>query len=191
MRDVRVCVFGDSLVAAVGDPKGVGWVGRLTARTPDVDLTAYALGVRDESTEEVVVRVPVESAARFARGSEHRTVFAPGLTDARLGIDPVESAVALDFGLASAGVPTLAVGPPPVGDAGLRGGIAAIDAVYAKVCERRSVPYISTFSLLANRATWSRARADDGIHPNPTGYAMLTKVIVENGWNEWLATVTR
>ena len=28
VRDVRVCVFGDSFVAGVGDPKSLGWVGR-------------------------------------------------------------------------------------------------------------------------------------------------------------------
>lgn len=29
----RICVVGDELVAGVGDPKALGWVGRVTART--------------------------------------------------------------------------------------------------------------------------------------------------------------
>lgn len=187
MRDVRLCVFGDSLVAGVGDPKGVGWVGRVAARTTGIDeLTAYPLGVRGEPTEEIVVRIPVESAARFARGNEARLVIAPGLADALQGIEPVESAVALDFGLASVGAPVLVVGPPPAGDAETNDRLTALDAEYAKVCDRRGVPYVRTFALLVNRRAWHDARAADGVHPNPTGYGMLARVILRGGWQQWL-----
>lgn len=186
VRDVRICVFGDSLVAGVGDPKGVGWVGRVAERTTGVDLTAYPLGVRGEATEEVVVRIPVESAARFARGGEARLVIATGLADALQGIDPRQSAIALDFGLASVSVPTLVVGPPPVGDDGTHERLAALDAEYAGACGRRGVPYLGTFAPLANRATWHRARAADGVHPDATGYGMLARTILRGGWLEWL-----
>ena len=36
---LRVIVLGDQLVTASGDPKGMGWVGRVQARTPQVDPT--------------------------------------------------------------------------------------------------------------------------------------------------------
>ncbi len=29
---VRICVVGDALVSGVGDPKALGWVGRVAAR---------------------------------------------------------------------------------------------------------------------------------------------------------------
>lgn len=189
MRDVRVCVFGDSFVAGVGDPKALGWVGRVAARTPlstGIELTAYPLGVRGESTEEIVVRMPLESAARFARGEEHRVVIAPGVADAIARVQPAHSAAALEFGLASAGVPALVVGPPPVGDEDTHATIAAIDTAYAEVCGRLSVPYVATYPRLADKKPWLTARADDGIHPNQTGYGLLTRVILDGGWYDWL-----
>jgi acyl-CoA thioesterase I len=186
---VRVCVFGDSFVAGTGDPKALGWVGRVAARTPPstgVDLTAYPLGVRGETTEEIVVRMPLESAARFARGDEHRAVIASGINDADRGIDPAKSAAALDFGLASAGVPILVVGPPPVGDDNLQARIADIDAAFAEVCHRHEVPYLATYGPLAGKKPWLEAKADDGVHPNQTGYGLLAYVVLHGGWYEWL-----
>lgn len=187
MRDVRLCVFGDSLVAGIGDPKGAGWVGRVAERTTGVDLTVYALGVRDEPTEEVVVRVPVESAGRFARGEEARLVLATGFADALQEIEPRQSAIALDFVLASVSAPVLVVGPPPLGDAATTARLAELDAEYARTCDRRGVPYVQTFAPLVNRATWHKARAADGLHPNPAGYGMLARTILGGGWQQWIS----
>jgi lysophospholipase L1-like esterase len=188
-RDVRVCFFGDSFVAGVGDPKALGWVGRVAARTPPttgVDLTAYQLGVRGEATEDVAVRMPIESASRFARGDEHRVVVATGIADAHRRIDPARSVGALEFGLGSLGVPALVVGPPPVGDTGLIRRIDAVDQALAEFCERRTITYVATFAPLMRRAAWNKARAADGIHPDQTGYGLLAYLVLHGGWYEWL-----
>jgi hypothetical protein len=188
-RDVRVCVFGDSFVAGVGDPKALGWVGRVAARTPPstgVDLTAYPLGVRGEATEEVVVRMPMESAPRFARGDEHRVVLAPGVADAHRGVPVARSVAALEFGLSSVSVPALVVGPPPVGDEAMVARIGELDAAWADVCASRGVPYIPTFGPLSAKASWQQARADDGVHPDQTGYGLLAYLVLNGGWYSWL-----
>lgn len=182
-------MFGDSYVAGVGDPKALGWVGRVAARTPPstgVDLTAYPLGVRGETTEQVAVRMPLESASRFARGDEHRVVVATGINDAANYVPVERSTAALGFGLEAAGVPALVVGPPPVGDDDLMSRIGALDAAFSDLCERRDVRYISTFGPLKNRKPWHEARADDGSHPNQTGYGLLSYVILHGGWYQWL-----
>ncbi|WP_116951297.1 GDSL-type esterase/lipase family protein [Jiangella endophytica] len=188
-RDVRVCVFGDSFVAGVGDPKALGWVGRVAARTPPstgVELTAYPLGVRGEATEEVVVRMPLESAPRFARGDEHRVVLAPGVADAYRGVAVARSVAALEFGLSSVSVPVLVVGPPPVGDDAMVARIGELDAAWSRLCERRDVPYVETFGPLAAKAAWQTARADDGLHPDQTGYGLLAYLVLNGGWYPWL-----
>lgn len=188
MRDVRLCVFGDALVAGFGDPKALGWVGRITARTPPstgIALTAYPLGVRGEAIEEIVVRMPLESASRFARGDEHRVVIAPGVVDAERDVPVPRAAAALDFGLTATGVPSLVVGPPPLGDGALLERVAELDSAYAATCERLEVPYITTFAGLNGRGPWHDARTDDG-HPNQTGYGLLTRVILDGGWYKWL-----
>lgn len=177
------------MVAGVGDSTELGWVSRVAARTPrdgDTQLTIYPLGVRGESTEEIVVRIPLESAARFARGNEHRLVISAGVIDAHRGITPAQTAAALDFGIGSTDVPVLVVGPPPIGDAALTARIAMVDEAFAGVCARRGVPYISTYNRLLRRPSWRRAGAADGIHPDRSGYAILARVVLDAGWFSWL-----
>ncbi|WP_166349566.1 GDSL-type esterase/lipase family protein [Phytoactinopolyspora limicola] len=189
MRDIRICVFGDSFVAGVGDPKALGWVGRVAARTPPstgVDLTVYPLGVRRQTMEDVVLRLPMECAPRFAQGDEGRIVIAAGVNDAHQGVEPERTAAALEFGLASMDVSTLVIGPPPVGDDAMLTRLATLDAALAELCQRRELPYVSTYGALANRDAWREARADDGIHPNQTGYGLLAYVILHDAWYRWL-----
>jgi len=40
MRNIRVVVLGDELLTGVGDPKGLGWLGRVQARIPQGDDVA-------------------------------------------------------------------------------------------------------------------------------------------------------
>ena len=40
---LRVIVLGDQLITASGDPKGMGWIGRVLARTPQTDPTIEVL----------------------------------------------------------------------------------------------------------------------------------------------------
>ena len=197
VRDVRVCVFGDSFVAGVGDPKALGWVGRVVARTPSstgVDLTVYQLGVRGESVEDVVVRMPTESAPRFARGDEHGVVVSVGVADARARIPAERSAATLEFGLGSTDVRRLVVGPPPVGSPDVRARIADLDVAFEEVCVRLAVPYVSTHRPLADHRPWLEQAFTDGLHPGQAGYGMLAYVVLHGGWYDWLgveAPVTR
>jgi lysophospholipase L1-like esterase len=189
MRDVRVCVFGDSFVAGIGDPKSLGWVGRVATRTPPstgVALTLYSLGVRGQSTEDVVVRMPLEVSPRFARGDEHGVVLAVGIADAFAAVPVARSAATLEFGLRSTDVRRLVVGAPPVGPPEVRERLAALDTAFAGVCERLDVPYVSTYAPLVGHGPWQRQRFADGVHPGQAGYGMLAFVILNGGWYEWL-----
>ena len=66
-RDVGLCFVGSSMTAGYGDPKGLGWVGRVVSRTqhPDLDLTAYNLGVRGDTSADVMARWRTETAPRW------------------------------------------------------------------------------------------------------------------------------
>ena len=59
-RDLAIVFLGASLVAGVGDPKGQGWVTRVVGRTqhPDLELTAYNLGVRGDTSADVLAAGP-------------------------------------------------------------------------------------------------------------------------------------
>lgn len=189
LRDVRVCVFGDSFVAGVGDPKALGWVGRVAARTPPstgIALTVYPLGVRGQTTEDIVVRIPLESSPRFARGDEHGVVLAVGVADAFTEFPVARSVATLEFGLQSMQTRRLVVGPPPVGPADTRARIAELDDGYASLCRRLEVMYISTYQALIDRRPWSEQNFADGVHPAQAGYGMLAYVVLTGGWYEWL-----
>lgn len=186
LRDVRVCVFGDSFVAGVGDPKALGWVGRVAARTPPstgVALTMYPLGVRGQTTEDIVVRMPLESSPRFARGDEHGLVLA---VPANAADAPTRSIATLEFGLGSVSARRLVVGPPPLGPADVRARIAQLDDALTAMCDRLDLPYISTYRALVGRRPWLDQKFADGVHPGQAGYGMLANVILNGGWYEWL-----
>ncbi|HEX2706061.1 MAG TPA: hypothetical protein VHM65_09905, partial [Candidatus Lustribacter sp.] len=80
-REVSLVFLGASMTAGYGDPKGLGWVGRVVIRTlhPDLDLTAYNLGVRGQTSAEVMSRWRAECAPRW-RG-ERRLVVSVGAAD--------------------------------------------------------------------------------------------------------------
>jgi lysophospholipase L1-like esterase len=188
-RDVRVCVFGDSFVAGVGDPKALGWVGRVAARTPPstgVALTMYSLGVRGESIEDVVVRMPLETSPRFARGDEHGVVLAVPTN----GADHVDRSVAtVEFGLDTTSARRLVVGLPPVGPAEAWAAIGKLDEALAALCERLDVPYVSTYRALVGRRPWVEQELVDGVHPGQSGYGMLAHTVLAGGWYEWLGVL--
>ena len=65
----RICVVGDELVAGVGDPKALGWLGRVTARTPRTPLepppAVLALPVPGETTAGLAARWEAEVMLRL------------------------------------------------------------------------------------------------------------------------------
>ena len=66
-RDIALVFIGDAYVAGYGDPKGSGWVSRVVGRTahPDVDITAYQLGVRGDTSADVLSRWRAEAPPRW------------------------------------------------------------------------------------------------------------------------------
>src|SRR5215217_1616073 len=124
MDDLRLLCFGDSFTAGVGDPRGQGWVGRVAeaAFAAGRPLTAYALGVRRETSVEVAVRWRFEAMPRLAGDADCRVVFAVGANDTTedrgaVRVTPERSRMALDKMLDQAAtlrLPAAVAGPPPV-----------------------------------------------------------------------------
>ena len=57
-RELRIIAVGDELVAGVGDPRALGWLGRVLARTPSdsVALESFVLACPREGTEALASR---------------------------------------------------------------------------------------------------------------------------------------
>lgn len=196
-RDIRVCFIGDSFVQGVGDPEHRGWAGRVL-QAAGRDLTGFNLGVRRNTSEDVVRRCWPEVGARVTPGADNRLVVSFGSNDMveEDGRVRIEAARCLD-NLASVldgserrGIPVLVVGPPPVADAGdahLRRALELADGM-AAVCRARQVPFVPTTRALADDPVWNaEALAGDGAHPGAAGYRGLAELVLAGPWAAWIA----
>lgn len=192
-RDVGLCFLGASLTAGYGDPKGLGWVGRVVARTqhPDLDLTAYNLGVRGQTSGDVLARWRTECAPRWVGRAERRLVVSVGGNDLESGLTTARSrlnlANILDEAIASS-IGCFVVGLTPSLDPDLNERIAGLVEVQADVCARRGVTYVDCLAPLLAHEQWQAelAASTDGSHPGQAGYGLIAWLVLNNGWNAWL-----
>ncbi|TFV61872.1 UNVERIFIED_ORG: G-D-S-L family lipolytic protein [Bacillus sp. AZ43] len=196
--DLRVCFVGDSFVAGVGDPRHLGWAGRLAAGSHRAGrpLTAYNLGVRRDTSADVAGRWRAECRSRLPEGADCRVVVSFGVNDATVDDDgrprvaAGRSAAHLDAMLAGAERArwaALVVGPPPVADRAHNERTAVLDEGFAGVCAARGVGYVRVLPALLDEPAWmDEVAVGDGAHPAAAGYDALAR-LVRPHWQAWLA----
>lgn len=194
--DIRICFIGDSFVQGIGDPEHRGWVGRVLEATGG-DITAFNLGIRRNTSEDVLRRCWSEVLPRTLPGADNRLVISFGSNDTIQdgGAVRVDTARSLE-NLASIlddcqrqDITPLTVGPPPVIDAGdehLRRTAKLADEM-AALCQAQHVPFIATTLELAHDPTWTQdVMSGDGAHPGSSGYRRLADLILAGPWHKWL-----
>jgi len=189
---LRICVIGDDLVAGVGDPKSLGWTGRVAARTPEPTggLAVFPLGVPDEGTLGLLERWQGETARRFTPTTDNRVVVCLGTADLDAGTSMARSrlnlANILDDAM-SRSTGSFVVGPPPSQDADRNEHIQELSTAFADVCDRRGVPFVDCYSPLATHEQWfADLAAGDGRHPGQAGYGLIAWLVLHGGWHAWL-----
>lgn len=192
-RDVAVVFLGSSLVAGVGDPKGQGWVTRVVGRTahPDLELTAYNLGVRGNTSADVLRQWAAEVPARWSGRTERRVVLSVGTDDVLGGISLARHRLNLANLLdeaAATGVHTFVVSPPPTDDAELNSRLEVLVEAQADVCARRSVPFVDCYTPLSGHDQWRTDLAVSRVphHPGQAGYGLIAWLVLHHGWTDWL-----
>lgn len=196
MTEHRALFFGDDIVAGIGDPSGLGLVGRLVALSfaAGVPITAYNLGVQGDTSVDVSRRWRKEASPRTTPASGWRPVFCFGARDtARDGdqerVDHQASKQALQKVLLRTredGLDPLFLGPPPVGDPARRDRILALSARYAALCASSRVRYIETAAKLADSPHWQVHDSPDAGRATEAGYQELAALIYSEGWLAWL-----
>lgn len=158
---MRICFIGDELVAGVGDPRGLGWVGRVNAHsTFDLPATFLTLAVPSETTKQMAARWEAEVLLRLADGEPHGLVIGVGPGDVAAGISTARSRLNLaniTDRATSLGVPSFVVGPPPL--AGVdSGALKSLASSCSEVCARAGFPSLTAtrpWSLTTNGSrTW-------------------------------------
>lgn len=187
---LRVVVVGDELVAGAGDPKGLGWVGRVAARTTHDDgVVMLTLAVPGESSSGLSARWEEEVGRRLSSDADNRLVVALGRADVAAGLSLARSRLNLANVLDVAEqrhLPALVVGPPPGRPAqGER--LAELSAALGDVAARRRVPYVDTYTPLAAHEQWlGDLAAGDGDLPGQAGYGLIAWLVLHTGWHTWL-----
>ena len=193
MAALRICFIGDSLVAGTGDSEYLGWAGRIcvAARGRGHDVTCYNLGIRGNTSADIVARWWREAGARTVEGEDCRLVFAFGVNDTKDVdgkpiVEPMQAIVQAReiLGNAVAWLPTLMIGPPPIADPARNERIADLSRRLAMLSAKIAVPYFGSFDSLTASAAWAEAlRAGDGVHPVAAGYAEWARLI--DAWPAW------
>jgi acyl-CoA thioesterase-1 len=180
---LRILAFGDSFVAGAGDPAHQGWLGRALAGRPEV--TAYNLGVRGDTSADVLRRWSAEAEARLSPDEPCGLVFAFGRNDANAADGRPRLSAAESLKTAhqlltqgAARAPVLMVGPPPAEEPGLAARVEGLNEAFKALCARLRTPYIDVLRPLAVSGTWlAEARAGDGAHPGAAGYQQMADLI--------------
>jgi acyl-CoA thioesterase I len=202
VADRRLLFFGDSLVAGVGDPTGAGWVGRVVAASfaSGLPLTAYNLGIRGETSEQIASRWLVEALPRLLAGADCRIVLSFGANDTSIEHDQVRVDTDRSSGVLvtilqeaeTIGLPTFVLGPAPVDDPEQNRRIHSLSVSFAEVCTERGVPFVSVIEPLLASPVWMKQVADgDGAHPGAGGYDALAHLVLAGGWLDWLCGEAR
>jgi hypothetical protein len=191
-REVRIVILGDALVSASGDPKGMGWLGRVLARTPVVEpqIDVYPLPNPGDTSAKLMERWTGEAQLRLAAGAENKLVlFLPNL-DPASGISISRSRLNVATILDDAkrkGVECFVIGPTPHRNPELNSEIEALSAGFEDVCSRRGVYFVDCFTPLIGHDGWnSEISTDPAGRPGQVGHGLIAWLVLNRGWNEWL-----
>lgn len=194
-RKLRIAAVGDELLAGLGDPRALGWLGRVLARTPQDGMTveSYALPCPQEGTEGLAGRWLEEAGRRFSDHHENRLVIGLSGRDVEFGLSTARSRLNLANILDSATQKRLevfVVGPPPALDQVHNRRLGELNTAFADVTTRRKHLYVDTFSPLLNHEQWRQDLAANGGTPGQAGYGLMAWLVLHRGWFQWLGMDT-
>ncbi|MGJ9402464.1 GDSL-type esterase/lipase family protein [Arthrobacter sp. KK5.5] len=190
-RIIRIAAVGNELLAGHGDPRALGWYGRVLARTAadDVRLESYTLASPDEGTEVLAQRWLEEAGRRFGDGCDNRLVVALSDFDLDVGLSTARSRLNLANILDAASqlsIKALVVGPTPGLDTERNTRLAELSAAYGDVASRRHHAFVDTFGPLQNHEQWRSDLAANGGLPGQAGHGLVAWLVLHRGWHKWL-----
>ena len=192
---MRICFIGDSFVNGTCDPDYLSWTGRvcLWSRKMGCDITYYNLGIRRETSADILVRWQAEVSCRLTLEEEGAMVFSFGVNDTTFEKD--KTRVSFEDSIenirnilqeAKQRSPVLMVGPPPIADSEQNLRTSHLSRGFSSVCQQLNVPYLDVFTPLQTSRNWmSEVTANDGAHPGAAGYAELARLV--QNWQAWLS----
>lgn len=191
MRSYRVVILGDELLTGAGDPKGLGWLGRVQARLPKGDDVAFfPLAMVSETTGDLLERWRQEAMIRYSPDTENFLVLALGSQDIQAGITISRSRLNLASLLDDAireGVKIFVVGPTPTGVTEYDQEVEHLSEGFEDVVRRRGLTYVNCYGPLKDHDGWlSELARHPRRLPGQVGYGLIAWLVLNRGWFEWL-----
>ena len=198
LEAMRICFVGDSFVNGTGDDDCLGWPGRLCAeaRQRGRDVTLYNLGIRRETSGDVLARWEQEAAARLPAEHDGRVVFSFGVSDCvpgagglpRVSGDESVANTRTILTRARARWPTLMIGAPRTGHAEIDLRLGRLTSRLDLLCREISVPFLPLFEQAGGDEAWlQEVEQGDGVHPNRGGYTQIyDAVLAWQSWRDWV-----
>jgi acyl-CoA thioesterase I len=199
-QEIRICFVGDSFVNGVGDRTYLGWTGRLCQNLADrgLAITYYNLGVRRDTSVDIVRRWALETTHRLPQDCDNRIVFSFGTNDTTWengqqrvsGIDSLKHCRQM-LSIASQQYPTLMISPPPIVDVQQNTRTKQLCEDVLRICEELEISLLDIFTPLSQSTVWQAAmEGGDGAHPSAEGYAEITRLIQSwPVWENWFNTL--
>jgi lysophospholipase L1-like esterase len=198
VQDIRVAFIGDSFVNGTGDTEYLGWTGRvcqsIKSINKELEITAYNLGVRRETSSDIANRYKDEVASRLIDGDKSIVILSFGVNDcvAIDGIQRVEFDTSVNnlknilLELKDSYDDILFVMPPPIADSDVNSRIKELSSLYTNICHDMGIKYIDIFDKLESNAIWQKeTRENDGSHPRSQGYQLFANyIIADKNWQK-------
>ena len=191
-KDIRIVIIGDAICGASGDSKGMGWVGRVTSRTPATDprIDVFSLPVPNETSAMLGERWSGEVQRRFSPDTDNRLVIALSNADVAAGLSISRSRLNIANILDEcrrSGIQCFLVGPTPTLDAGLNAEIEHLASGFEDVASRRSITFVDCFRPLVSHEGYRNelAASEYGL-PGQLGHGLIAWLVLNRGWFEWL-----
>ena len=195
-KDIRICFVGESFVNGTGDSEYLGWTGRVCQGLARRDLvvTHYNLGIRGETSAELLLRWQRECDRRLPANCDNRIVFSFGTNDTTIrdGKRRVEIPASLQhtrtiLTTAKSNYSVMMISPGATLDPEQNARTQALSHQFAQLCAELDIPYLDVLSPLSQSPVWmAEVAAGDGAHPDSGGYAEYARLIETwDAWNTW------
>lgn len=193
VQDIRICFVGESFVNGTGDRTYLGWTGRLCADLAQQGhlVTHYNLGIRRETSTELLARWQPECDRRLPAGCDNRIVFCFGVNDTTLasGTTRVELEQSIQnaqqiLKVAQENYAVLMISPAAISDSNQNSRIQTLSQRFAQLCGELNIPYLDIFTPLSQSEIWlQEVAAGDRYHPDAGGYAEFAQIV--QNWSVW------
>lgn len=184
---MRICFIGDSFTQGIGDETELGWVSRIAihVRKNRPDISIFNLGIRGNTSLDILNRWESEVNARVSDKEPFRLVFCFGANDCaddgrgrrRVSIADTISNTHVIMKAAQKIAPTIFIGPPPIlDDQAADQRLSELELVMHGVANEHSIPFLPVFETMRRSNVWTAgAAAGDGTHPNAAGYTFFAE----------------